>query len=76
MKIFDSDSLERAVGQALQDAKIPPGDTKAFSLVALSNGDVKAVLSVKVNDVWQVDGIFSAGRGGVSGGGVAVKASW
>ena len=76
MEIFDTFSLERAVTAALQDANVPAGHTKAFALVATPDGGVKAVLSTKLGDVWEVDAVFNAGKSGAIDAGVAVKATW
>lgn len=76
MTLFDPASLHAAVEQALADADIPAGHTHAFALVATTSGGVKAVLSTKLGDVWQLDTVVSLQHGAPVEGGVQVKASW
>lgn len=75
MPIFDSKSLHDAVAIALKDADVPDDHKNAFAVIATTSG-VKAVLSTKVNDVWQVDTVVSVSGQKKVEGGVQVKATW
>ena len=74
--IFDGTSLEAAVAHSLADARIPVDHTHAFALVATTGGGIKAVLSTRINDIWQVDTVVNVQKGQRVEGGVQVKASW
>lgn len=76
MPIFDSHSLESAVAKQLADAGVPDDHHNAFAIVATTSGTVKGVLSTKINDVWQVDSVFTVAKGQHVEGGVQVKATW
>jgi hypothetical protein len=73
---FDATSLQLAVTQALANADIPAGHANAFTLYATTDRGVKAVISRRVNDVWEIDGIFAAEPGTGIAAGVFVKATW
>lgn len=72
--IFSPAAIAEAVARELAGA-VPPWHRHAVALVATTSGEVKGVLSTKVNDRWQVDAIFSAKRTAIAGA-VAVTASW
>jgi hypothetical protein len=75
MTIFDAASVHSAVVSALQDADVPPDHRNALTVVATPDG-VKAVLSTKVGDHWQVDGVVGVSSDKHVDGGVQVKATW
>ena len=74
--MFDAVALQSAVSKALTDAHVAPGHTNAFALVVTSDRRVQAVLSTKVNDVWEIDSVITAGVGVPLEAGVMVKATW
>lgn len=76
MTVFDAASLHTAVVQALADAAIPAKDTHAFALVATSDGRVKAVVSMRVGDTWEIDSVVTIAKGHRVEGGIQVKTSW
>lgn len=73
--IFDSKSLHDAVTQQLKDANIPDDHTNAFALIATTAG-VKAVLTTKVGQHWQIDSVVGVDSMKKVEGGVQVRASW
>jgi hypothetical protein len=75
MPIFDNASLASAVSEALATAAIPADKENAFAVVVTKAG-VKGVISVRVNDVWQVDSVFAVNHKGHIDGGLAIKGSW
>jgi hypothetical protein len=75
MTIFDSKSLHDAVATSLADAGIPEDHKNAFAVIATTAG-VKGVLTTKINDVWEVDTVFSVNSQKHVEGGVQVKATW
>lgn len=74
--IFDSHSLNEAIAQQLADANIPADHHNAFALIGTTSGGVKGVLTTRINDVWQVDSMFSVAHGKKFEGGIQVKATW
>lgn len=76
MSIFDSKSLADAVAKSLADANVPDAHQNAFALVATTSGGVKGVLTTKINNVWQIDSVFSVGHDKHFDGGVQIKATW
>lgn len=73
--IFDNQSLQAAVATQLKDAGIPDGHKNAFALIATTSG-VKAVVSLRVNDVWQIDSVVNVSDQKKIEGGISIKASW
>lgn len=76
MSVFDSASLHEAVTKALVDEKIPDDKHNAFVLVATTGGGVKAVLTTKINHVWEIDSVVAVSKGKKPEGGIAVRATW
>lgn len=75
MPIFDTRSLHDAVTKQLTEAWIPEGHSNAFAVIATTGG-VKAVLSTRINNVWQVDSVVNVSSQGKVDGGIQVKATW
>jgi hypothetical protein len=73
--LFSSAAIADAVRIELAEAKIPAGHKHAVALVATTRGEIKGVLSTKINDVWRVDAVFAANKDHIEGA-VAVTASW
>ena len=74
--IFDSKSLNAAVTEQLAAANIDPTHTNAFALVATTGGGVRAVLSTKIGNIWQVDTVLRVAHGTKIEGGVQIRATW
>ena len=75
MPIFDTHALHEAVATQLKDAGIPEGHTNAFAVIVTTSG-VKAVLSTRLNDTWQIDSVVSISDQKHVAGGIHVKATW
>ena len=75
MPIFDSKSLHDAVTTELKASGVPDDHKNAFSLVATTSG-VKAVLSTKIGDHWEVASVIGVDTKKHVEGGVEVKATW
>lgn len=73
--IFDSKSLHDAVSTQLKESNIPDDKKNAFALVATKSG-VKAVLSTRVNNVWEIDSVIGVDNQKHVDGGIEVKATW
>lgn len=73
--VFGPSQIAAAVRTELAREDIPADKRNAFVLVVTTDG-AKAVLTTKVNDVWQIDSMVSVDRGGHVEGAVAVKATW
>jgi len=76
MTVFDGASLAAAVTDTLAAAKIPADHTHAFALMATMDGQVKAVLSTKIDATWQIDAVIDYQPSAGISGGVQIKATW
>lgn len=75
MPIFDSQSLAGAVANQLKDAGLPDDHRHAFAVIATTAG-IKGVVSAKIDNIWQVDAVFSINGQKQIEGGIQVRASW
>jgi hypothetical protein len=74
--MFDTASLSAAVAKQLAEANVPDDHRNAIVLSATTSGTVKLVFTTKVNNVWQIDAVFSADGQKHVEGGIQVKATW